>query len=72
MNRHDQHLLDKQLRAISPAPRHEGAVLLTAVTLFFAGIALGSWLSGHENEPVQTASYNAAAGAHGTQTTVLH
>jgi hypothetical protein len=68
MNRQDQELLDKQLRAISPAPQHEGAVLLTAMALFVAGIALGNWLSGPENAPMpmQTASYDAAvAGAHG-------
>jgi len=37
MNRRDQELLDKQLHAIYPPPRHDGVIMLGIVTVFFAG-----------------------------------
>jgi len=55
MNRHDQELLDKQMRRLSP-PRNEGVVVVMLATMFLFGMALGSVMSPHKSEPVQIAS----------------
>jgi hypothetical protein len=60
MDKHAQKLLDKQLRGIIP-PRHDGVIILAIVTAFFAGLALGDALLAHRSEPMQIASYDAAA-----------
>jgi len=61
MDKYAQKLLDKQLRGVIP-PRHDGAAILAIVTVFFAGMALGGALFALKSEPMQIASYDAAAG----------
>lgn len=56
MDKYAQKLLDKQLRGIVP-PRHDAVIILAIVTVFFAGVALGSVQFAHKSEPVQIASY---------------
>jgi hypothetical protein len=60
MDEDAQKLLDKQLRGIIP-PRHDGVIILAIVTAFFAGLALGDALLAHRSQPMQIASYDAAA-----------
>jgi hypothetical protein len=62
MDKYAQKLLDRQLRGIVP-PRHDGVVILAIVTVFFAGMALGSALFAHKGEPMQIASYSLVNGA---------
>ena len=60
MTPQDQELLQRQLRALQPAPRHDGVMIIAAVALFAAGIALGDVLAGHRGEPpTRTASIEA-------------
>ena len=56
MDKYAQKLLDKQLRGIV-APRHDAVMVLAIVTVFFAGMALGSGQFAHKSEQVQIASY---------------
>ena len=60
MDKDAQKLLDKQLRGIIP-PRYDGEIILAIVMVFFAGLALGDALFAHRSEPMQIASYDAAA-----------
>jgi hypothetical protein len=53
MNQHDQELLDKQMRGLSP--RNDGVMILAILTVFFVGIILGGFLSAYESEPIQIA-----------------
>jgi hypothetical protein len=55
MNRHDQELLDKQMRRLTP-PRNEGVIAVMLAVMFLVGMALGSVLSPHESAPTQIAS----------------
>jgi len=55
MNRHDQELLDKQMRRLTP-PRHEGVIAVMLAAMFLVGMTLGSVLSPHESAPTQIAS----------------
>jgi hypothetical protein len=55
MNQHDQELLDKQMRKLTP-PRHEGVIALMLAAMFLVGMTLGSALSPHKSEPTQIAS----------------
>jgi hypothetical protein len=55
MDRHDQELLDKQMRRFS-APRNDGAIAVLLAVMFFVGMTLGGVLSEHETEPAQIAS----------------
>jgi hypothetical protein len=55
MNRHDQELLDKQVRRLSP-PRNDGVIAVMLAAMFLVGMALGSVLSPHKSEPTQIAS----------------
>ena len=55
MNRRDQELLDKQLHAIYPPPRHDGVIMLGILTVFFAGMALGGFLDAFTSEPTRIA-----------------
>ena len=56
MDRHDQELLDKQMRRLVP-PRNDGAIaVMLAAAMFLVGMALGSVLSAHQSEPIQIAS----------------
>jgi len=61
MTRQEQELLDRQLRSLHQAPRHEGVMMIAAAALFAAGIALGGMLAGYRSEPpTRTASIEAA------------
>jgi hypothetical protein len=55
MHGHDQELLDKQMRRLTP-PQNYGAIAVLLVAMFLVGIALGSVLSPHESAPTQIAS----------------
>jgi hypothetical protein len=55
MNRHDQELLDKQMRRLS-APRNDGVIAVILAVMFVVGMTLGGVLSEHETEPAQIAS----------------
>jgi len=60
MTRQEQELLQRQLRALHPAPRHDGVMIIAAVALFAAGLVLGGALGGYRSEPTRTASIEAA------------
>jgi len=53
MDQRDQELLDKQMRAISPAARRRGIV--TVLMVFLAGMTLGGMLAGSASEPTRVA-----------------
>lgn len=55
MDQRDQELLDKQMRAISPAPRRDGVVIVTVLMVFLAGMTLGGMLAGLASEPTRVA-----------------
>jgi hypothetical protein len=50
MDRHDQELLDKQLRHIEFAPRNDGVAMLLSA-MFFAGMAIGGFLYAYAGSP---------------------
>ena len=52
MNRHDQELLDKQMRRLGP-PRQDGAIAVMLTAMFLIGITVGGLLSTHQSEPIQ-------------------
>jgi len=57
MTEHDRELLEKQLRAVTLAPRADGALMLVIAAVFFAGIALGGFLFAYGNQqPLHFAS----------------
>ena len=58
MEQRDWELLDKQVRGLRPPP-NDGAIGLTVVAVFFAGMILGSLLIPHESEPMRIASNDA-------------
>jgi len=60
MTRQEQELLQRRLRALRPAPRHDGVLMIAAVVTFVAGMALGGVLFGYRSEPTRTASIEAA------------
>jgi hypothetical protein len=45
MDRHDQELLDKQLRAIYRPPRQDGVIILAILGIFLGGMFAGSLLT---------------------------
>jgi hypothetical protein len=55
MDQRDQELLDKQMRAISPAPRRDGVIIATVLMIFLAGMTVGGLLVGSANEPTRVA-----------------
>jgi hypothetical protein len=55
MDQRDQELLDKQLRHLDPYPRSNGVMMLAIPAVFFAGMALGSFLFAYESQPLQIA-----------------
>ena len=55
MDRHDQELLDKQMRTLS-APRNDGAIAVLLAVMFLVGMTLGGVLSEPKTEPIQIAS----------------
>jgi len=63
MDRRDRELLDKQLRAIYPAPRNDGVMIVMIVAMFLAGMSLGGLLSAPRSAPMQVASNDPVAAA---------
>ncbi len=59
MDQRDQELLDKQLRQLNPSPRSDSVMMLAILAVFFAGMALGSFLFAYKSEPLQIASNDA-------------
>jgi hypothetical protein len=55
MDQRDQELLDKQMRAISSAPRRDGVVIVTVLMVFLAGMTVGGLLVGSASEPTPVA-----------------
>jgi hypothetical protein len=67
MTRHDQELLDKQLRRIDNAPP-EGVLMLALAAVFFAGMAFGGFLFAYSDQPpLHLASNDIPAAAQGAQ-----
>jgi hypothetical protein len=55
MNRHDQDLLDRQMKRIQPRPRHNGLMMLAIIGVFLAGMTAGGFLFAYQ-PPAHTAS----------------
>ena len=55
MDQRDQELLDRQMRAINPAPRHDGVIIVTVLVVFFAGMTVGGILAESANAPMHVA-----------------
>jgi hypothetical protein len=55
MDRHDQELLDKQMRRLTP-PRNDGVIAVLLAAMFLIGMTFGSVLSEPKTEPIQIAS----------------
>ena len=55
MDRHDQELLDKQMRRLTP-PRNDGVIGVLLAAMFVVGMTLGSVLSEPKTESIQIAS----------------
>jgi hypothetical protein len=51
MTEDDQELLEKQLRAVAPAPGDNGVLMLAIAAVFFAGMALGGFLFAYDGQP---------------------
>jgi hypothetical protein len=54
MNRHDQDLLDKQLRALPVAPRNDGVMILVLLVVFLSGMTVGGFLYAFTDQPGPT------------------
>jgi hypothetical protein len=54
MNRHDQELLDKQLRALPFAPRNDGVMILALLAMFLSGMTVGGFLYAFTDQPGPT------------------
>jgi hypothetical protein len=61
MDRRDEELLGKQLHGLTVAPRGDGAIIVTIVAVFLAGVALGSFLFAYKGAPLQIAWNNPAS-----------
>jgi hypothetical protein len=61
MDQRDQELLDKQMRAINPAPRRDGVIIVTVLMVFFAGMTVGGILAESANEPTRVAMNDSVA-----------
>jgi hypothetical protein len=57
MTRHDQELLEKQLRRIDPAPP-SGVLMLVIAVVFFTGMAFGGFLFAYTDQPLRLAASN--------------
>jgi hypothetical protein len=55
MDAYDRKFLNKQMRGPG-LPRRGGAIVLTVVATFLAGITVGDILFAHRSEPTRTAS----------------
>jgi predicted MFS family arabinose efflux permease len=56
MDRHDQNLLDKQMRRVTPTPRNNGTMILAIVAVFLTGMTVGGFMTAYQIERVRTAS----------------
>jgi hypothetical protein len=56
MDQRDQELLAKQLRAITPAPPRDGAIVVIIVMAFLTGMTLGGLFTGSISEPTRVAA----------------
>lgn len=61
MTEDDRELLEKQLRAVTVAPRADGVLMLTIAAVFFAGMALGGFLFAYNDQPPLRLASNATA-----------
>jgi len=61
MTENDQELLEKQLRAVTIAPRADGVLMLVIAAVFFAGMALGGFLFAYSNQPPLRLASNVTA-----------
>ena len=52
MDRHDQELLDKQLRAIYRPPLQSGLAAMAIVTIFLVGVIAGAALTRASTPPI--------------------
>ena len=69
MTPHDQELLEKQLHGIDSRPP-EGILMLAIATVFFAGMAVGGFLSAYTDQPpLRLAANDIAASEPATPTT---
>jgi len=62
MTRHDQELLEKQLRRIDTAPPG-GVLMLVIAIVFFIGMAVGGFLFAYTDEPPLRLAANDIPGA---------
>jgi hypothetical protein len=53
--------LEKQLRAVTIAPRADGVLMLAIAAVFFAGMALGGFLFAYTDQPLLRLASNATA-----------
>ena len=53
--------LERQLRAINGTPPRAGAIIVTMLMAFFAGMALGGLLTGSRSEPTRAAANEVAS-----------
>jgi hypothetical protein len=60
VDQHDQELLEKQLRAINGAPPRTGAIIVTMLMVFLAGMTLGGLLAASTGEPTRVAANDMA------------
>ncbi len=62
MDQRDQELLDKQMRAINPAARRDGVIIVTVLMVFFAGMTVGGILAeSSANKPTRVAVNDSVA-----------
>jgi hypothetical protein len=60
MDRRDEELLERQLRHLAPKPPRGGVAVLAIVSVFFAGVAVGSFLFHARSVPVRLAAAKSA------------
>jgi hypothetical protein len=62
MTANEQELLEKQLRAVTLAPRADDVLMLAIAAVFFAGMAFGGFLFAYDSQPpLRFASNDATA-----------
>lgn len=61
MDRHDEELLDRQVRRIAPPSANTRVMMAAIVAIFLAGMTLGGFLFAPKKEPMRTASNDATS-----------
>jgi hypothetical protein len=61
MDRHDQELLDKQLRHVQITPHNDGVLMLALAAMFFTGMAIGGFLYAYTGAPIKVIAEHAMA-----------